>query len=43
MELAPLLTGSVRATDCCERSGNPITSPPDYAAAFTNSFLPPCP
>ena len=25
-----------------DANGNPITSPPDYAAAFTNNFLPPC-
>ncbi|HEU5345883.1 MAG TPA: ABC transporter substrate-binding protein [Ktedonobacterales bacterium] len=25
-----------------DANGNPITTPPDYAAAFTNAFLPPC-
>ena len=25
-----------------DANGNPITTPPDYAAAFTNTFLPPC-
>ncbi len=25
-----------------DANGNPITTPPDYAAAFTNQFLPPC-
>ena len=25
-----------------DANGNPITTPPNYAAAFTNSFLPPC-
>ncbi|HLZ24711.1 MAG TPA: ABC transporter substrate-binding protein [Ktedonobacterales bacterium] len=25
-----------------DANGNPIKSPPDYAAAFTNQFLPPC-
>ena len=25
-----------------DANGNPVTSPPDYAAAFTNRFLPPC-
>jgi ABC-type nitrate/sulfonate/bicarbonate transport system substrate-binding protein len=25
-----------------DANGNPLKSPPDYAAAFTNQFLPPC-
>ncbi|HEX5572465.1 MAG TPA: myristoyl transferase, partial [Ktedonobacterales bacterium] len=25
-----------------DANGNPITAPPDYAAAFSNTFLPPC-
>ena len=25
-----------------DANGNPITTPPNYAAAFTNNFLPPC-